>query len=57
MRRLIVKKPTINNYSESVFFSYCTKVLDRDFFKRKKIIKPSHQEKGAEKREYREKNF
>jgi len=57
MRRLIVKKPAINNYSESVFFSYCTKVLDRDFFKRKELIRSPHQEKDAEKREYREKNF
>jgi len=53
----LLKKLTINNYSERVFFAYCTKGLDRDFFKRKEIIRPSHQEKGAEKRECREQKF
>ena len=57
MTGLIITKATNNHYSERVFFAYCTKVLDREFFKRKELIRSPHQEKDAKKREYCEKNF
>ena len=57
MTGLIITKATNNHYSERVFFAYCTKVLDRDFFKRKELIRSPRREKDAEKREYCEQKF
>jgi|GEM_PF-961085 hypothetical protein len=57
MTGLIITKATNNHYSERVFFAYCTKVLDREFFKRKELIRSPRREKDAEKREYCEQKF